>query len=101
MRKLFYFYTIKLIQKQNKMQTSTLPTNQSYIRNGFGQQFQVHYQGEQVILKNYQTGKLTQLSLRVFTQLWKNKNYDTVINPNSTREYLDTRSIASRFLIKE
>ena len=83
------------------MQTNTLPANQSYIRNGYGQQFQVHYQGEQVILKNHQTGKLTQLSLRVFAQLWKNKNYDTVINPDSTREYLDTRALASRFLIKE
>jgi hypothetical protein len=83
------------------MQTNTLPTHQSFIRNGFGTIFQVHYQGEQVILKNHQTEKLIGLSLTVFKQLWKNKNYDTVINPNSVREYLDTRAIASRFLIKE
>jgi hypothetical protein len=83
------------------MQTNKLPENSTYIRNGFGQQFRVHYQEESVILQNYHTGKLTQLSLRVFTQLWKNRNYDTVINPNSIRESLDTKAIASRFLIKE
>jgi hypothetical protein len=83
------------------MQTNTLPTHQSFIRNGFGTIFQVHYQGEQVILKNHQTEKLNALSLKVFTQLWKNKNYDTVKNPSSIREMLDTRAIASRFLVKE
>jgi hypothetical protein len=83
------------------MKTNTLPANQSYIRNGFGQQFQIHYQGERVLLQNHYTGKLNLLSLTVFTQLWKNKNYDTVINPNSISEHLDTRAIASRFLVKE
>lgn len=83
------------------MQTNKLPNHQSYIRNGFGQTFRVHYQAERVILENHQTGKLIALSLTIFQQLWKNRNYDTVNNPNSIRELVDTRAIASRFLIKE
>ena len=80
---------------------NNLPTNKSFIRNGFGQTFKVHYQEDQTILQNHQTGKLSVMSTDIFTKLYRNNNYVTVNNPNSIRELLDTKAIGSRFLIRE
>lgn len=81
--------------------TNNLPTNKSFIRNGFGETFKVHYQEDQTILQNHQTGKLRFLPTESFAKLYSNNNYVTVINPNSIREMLDTKAIGSRYLIRE
>ena len=53
--------------------TNNLPKNKSFIRNGFGQTFEVHYQEDQTILRNRQTGKLSILPTETFTKLYRNK----------------------------
>jgi hypothetical protein len=81
--------------------TTNIPSVGNYIRNGFGSTFQIIEKTEKrTSLKDFYTGKELHMSTSVFEQLWKNKNYDTVRNPESIREKMDSASIASRFLIK-
>ena len=76
-----------------------------YIRNGANRLFQISNMNDsQIVLKsiNGETTKYTQLSRKIFCQLYYRKNYDQINNPNNfLREVTEAyRTGANRFIIK-
>jgi hypothetical protein len=76
------------------------PELNGYIRNSAGNTFQItEFTEERVGMKPYDfNGKSVVMGRRVFDQMCKNKNFDTVNNPSNIHERMDTKQFASRFL---
>lgn len=82
------------------MKNANLPQNGNFIMNSSREIFIYEDCGKWVMLTNYYTNKRSIFSTTVFQQLWKNRNYNCITNPENLTELNNTMRFASRLIVK-